>query len=201
MPVEAHYVGSRNGVNGWASTGLSFGDYQSMSCSRQKIRERRLETPAFMHDERRFRAVVIRYLENKAYGAGKHPARALRTGTEVERSLRLTVAMKKKAEHAETLLAMFATRYLAAADEAERKALQQRILEYDTAIRVYREPWVIPQICRAYYFERLESCVVADRFGFKAPWVRQTLRRLALLDAKMQDGTDAYARLGRKSLQ
>ena len=141
---------------------------------------------------------MIRYLENKAYGAGK---RKTQTGTEVERSLRLTVALKKKAEHAEKLLDMFAARYLATTDEAERKAFQQRILEYDTAIRVYREPWVIPQVCRAYYFERLDACVVAERLGFKPPWVRQIIRRLAVLDAKIQAGTDYYARSGRKSLQ
>jgi len=187
QPVEAHYVGAHRGINGWTSNGLSFGDYASMQTSKQKILIRRLDTPDFMTDERRFRAVVIRYLELKAGGSNgyKRPA-----GTETERTLRLSAALKKRAENNEKLLDMFAARYVATTDEAERKRFQQRIIEYDTSVRICREPWVIPQICRAYYFERVNSKVVGERFGFKSPHIRQMIRRLALLDAQIQAGND-----------
>jgi hypothetical protein len=183
LPVEAHYVGARNGVNGWVSaSGISFDDYRNMTTMQRRTvgRIRRLETPDFMKDERRFRAVVIRYLEIKA------GFQTPQNGTEVERTLRFTVAMKTKAERAEQNLDKFAALYVAATDDAERERLQQLIQEYDASIRVYREPAVIPQICRAYYFERLDSCDVADRFGFKAPHVRKILQRLQRLDARMQ---------------
>jgi hypothetical protein len=41
-------------------------------------------------------------------------------------------------------------------------------------------------MCRAFYFEGLNSVAVGERFGFKPPHIRQMFRRLALLDAQMQ---------------
>ena len=49
---------------------------------------------------------------------------------------------------------------------------------------------MIPAICRAYYFEQLDSVGVAKGFGLRPPLVRQILHRLTELDAKMQAGTD-----------
>jgi hypothetical protein len=76
-------------------------------------------------------------------------------------------------------------------DDSERKRLQRRVDEYDTLVRLCREPWCIPQIARAFYFEKLDSVGVGMRVGFKSPHVRQILYRLARLDAEIQAGTDA----------
>src|SRR5580704_3907596 len=98
-PVEAHYVGPNNGENGWASTGLSFGDYGNMQTRKKRgslAGGRRLETPPFMLDQARFRSVVLRYLEIRVQ---------LRTeGTEVERLQKLTAALKRRAEHSMALI-------------------------------------------------------------------------------------------------
>jgi hypothetical protein len=184
-PVEAHYVGPNNGENGWASTGLSFGDYNSMH--RQKHRGslagvRRLATPAFMLDQARFRAVVVRYLELRVQ------LRRQTEGTEVERLQKLAPVLKRRAEMVMAQIDEMAFDYVTNPSDAERQRLQQRITEQDTLARICKEPWVIPAMARAYYFEGLDSVAVGQRLGFKAPHVRQILFRLGRLDAEMQAG-------------
>jgi hypothetical protein len=49
---------------------------------------------------------------------------------------------------------------------------------------------MIPAMCRAYYFEQLDSVGIAMRFGLRAPLMRQILCRLTQLDARIQAGTD-----------
>jgi hypothetical protein len=195
-PVDAHYVGAHRGVNGWESTGLSFGDIGSMQTQNRKSngrgRMRRLSTPAFMLDERRFRSVIIRFLEIRAGLVTKQ------SGTEAERMQRVSALLKQKAEQAVVNLDKFCALYVGASDDAERKRFQRRVEEYDTTIRIYREPWCIPQMCRAYYMEGLDSVGVSMRVGFKSDHIRQILYRLAHLDADMQAGTDAVRERKRK---
>jgi len=189
QPVEARYVGPNNGDNGWSSTGISYDDYSSMQTQKKTKRltgigtQRRLDTPEYMQDAQRFRAVVIRYLELRAQ-ARTDP------GTEVERLQQLTILLKRQAKLAAANLDKFCAMYVVAGNDAERRRCQRRIEEYDTAIRLYREPWIIPQMARAYYFEKVESAHVGLRFGFKAPHVRQILHRLKVLDEEMQVGSD-----------
>jgi hypothetical protein len=180
-PVEAHYIGLNNGENGWATTGLSYGDYGNMTTQKRGYTERRLETPPFMLDQARFTRVVIRFLEIRVQLSDS-------SGTEAERVKRLEPRLKRRAEQAMAHLDRFCAMYVAATDETERKRCQRRIEEYDTTIRICREPWVIPAIARAYYFEGLRSTAVGQRVGFKAPHVRQLLYRLSRLDAEMQAG-------------
>jgi hypothetical protein len=182
QPVEVHYVGLNNGENGWASTGLSFGDYGHMQTQKRGRTERRLPTPAFMLDQARFTRVVIRFLENRVQLSGEP------SGTEAERVQRLEPMLKRRAEQAMANLDRFCVMYVAATDDTERKRCQRRIEEFDTTIRICREPWIIPQMARAYYFEGLRSTAVGQRVGFKAPHVRQLLYRLSRLDAEMQSG-------------
>jgi hypothetical protein len=189
-PIEATYVSMRNApeANGWRSTGLSFGDYGNMQTTKRKGNGsggRRLNTPEYMFNEKRFRSVVIRYLEVRAGLLKKQ------SGTEVERMQRVSALLKQRAEETIFFLDKYCAMYVAATDDAERKRFQRRVEEYDTTVRLCREPWAIPQIARAYYLERLDSVGVGNRVGFKSPHVRQILKRLADLDAEMQAGTDA----------
>jgi hypothetical protein len=194
-PVEAHYVGPNNGENGWVSTGLSFGDYNGMH--RQTNRGslaggRRLATPPFMLDQARFRSVVLRYLEIRVQ---------LRTeGTEVERLQKLTSALKRRGEHSMALIDEWALDYVTNASDIERKQLQRRIAEHDTFVRICKEPWVIPQMARCYYFEGLDSKAVGERVGFRAPHVRQVLYRLGKVDAEMQAGRSGFPRREARTL-
>jgi len=187
--VESTFVGVNNApeTNGWKSNGLSFSDFRTMSTSRNKRgvgNDRRLATPAYMLDEKRFRAVTIRFLEMRV-GLYKKQA-----GTEIERMQKVSVLLKKKVEMFLRRLDEHCARFVASTDEAERKQLQRNIVEFDTQARIYREPWCIPQMAKAYYFERLKSVQVGERLGFKGPHVRQILLRLSKLDAQIQSGTD-----------
>ena len=192
FPVEAHYVSMRNAptTNGWRSTGISFADYGNMQTQTRKTvgAERRLNIPEYVLDEKRFRSVVVRFLEFKA-GLQKR-----QLGTEAGRMQRVSARLKQKAEAAVVTLDKFCARYVAASDDAERKRFQRNIEEYDTTVRLCREPWAIPQMARAYYFERINSVEVGARLGFKSCHVRQILKRLSDLDAKMQAGTDVPKR-------
>jgi hypothetical protein len=186
QPVEAHYVGSNNGENGWASTGLSYDDYGNMQTAKNKRhgvgRPRRLETPAYMLDEVRRRRVFIRFLELRAGLNSKQH------GTEQERLARAEFRLKQSITHYEALLDACALDYVTNPDDAQRQRLQRRIEEYDTTIRVNRDPSIIPTLARVYYFEQLDSVGVAARFGLKSAQVRQILYRLTRLDAAIQAG-------------
>jgi hypothetical protein len=188
QPVEAHYVGPNNGENGWASTGISFGDYGNMQTQAHKQtgvgRQRRLETPAYMLDEARRRRVFIRFLELRAGFYSKQQ------GTEQARLARAEFRLKQSIPRYEALLDECALDYVTNPDDAQRRRLQRRIEEYDTTIRVNRDPSIIPTMARVYYFEQLDSVGVAQRFGLKSPQVRQILYRLTQLDAVIQAGTD-----------
>jgi hypothetical protein len=188
FPVEATYVGANGGENGWVSTGLSFDDYNSMRKETHRSdhcgNTRKLAIPDFMLDAHRFRAVVIRFMEIRVQVKDL----LTQTGTEVERLQRLTPLLKYRAELAAQHLDRFCAMYVAATDDAERQRCQRRIEEFDTTIRICREPWVIPAMARAYHCEGLKSSAVGRRIGFKAPHVRQILHRLKLIDQEMQEG-------------
>jgi hypothetical protein len=189
FPVESTYVGPNNGDNGtaWRSTGLGFDDYRRMGTEKKRAPAsgRRLKTPDYILDEKRFRSVTIRFLEIRAgFPKRQH-------GTEVERMQKVSAALEKKVKALVVQLDEHAARYVASTDEAERKQLQRNIVEFDTMIRIFREPWCIPQMARVYYFEGLQSREVGERLGFKSAHVRQILYRLAQLDAQIQAGTDA----------
>jgi hypothetical protein len=134
QPVEAHYVGPNNGDNGWASTGLSYGDYGSMQTRQRKGtgvgRHRRLNIPAYMLDEVRRRRVLIRFLELRAGLVAEQP------GTEQQRLQRVEVRLKQNIPHSIALMDECALDYVTNPDDDQRKRLQQRIEEYDTTIRV-----------------------------------------------------------------
>jgi hypothetical protein len=192
QPVESKYVGASNGTNGWQSNGLSFGDYGSMNTQKRRAPGggRRLKTPDYMLDEKRFRSVTIRFLEIRAgFPKRQH-------GTEVERMQKVSAALEQKVKALAVQLDEHAARYVASTDEAERRQLQRNIVEFDTMIRIYREPWSIPQMARIYYFEGLQSREVGERLGFKSAHVRQILYRLAQLDAQIQAGDEAKRAAG-----
>jgi hypothetical protein len=187
-PVEAHYVGTNNGDNGWSSTGLSFGDYNCMATGKNTRSSgrcgemRSLPIPDFMLNEKRFRAVVVRFLEIRV-------GLTQQSGTVEERMERLTPVLRRKAEWASSQLDKWCAKYVKAIDDdAKRKYCQRHVEEYDTTVRVCRQPWVIPQMARIYYLEGLHSGAVGERVGFKATLVRQILHRLRALDAEMQAG-------------
>jgi hypothetical protein len=195
-PVKAEFVGANNGENGWSSTGISFGDYNSMTTGKSTRGSgrcgemRRLPTPDFMLDEKRFRTVVVRFLEIRA-------GLTEQSGTLVERTERLTPVLKRRAEWAASQLDRWCAKYVKAIDDtAERKHCQRHVEEYDATVRICRQPSVIPQMARVYYLEGLHSVAVGERVGFKASHVRQILHRLRLLDAEMQAGSTDHRAKG-----
>jgi hypothetical protein len=183
QPVEAYYVGNNNGENGWQSTNLGYEDIRRMSTEKRKTvgRVRRLNTPDYMLDEKRFRAAVIRYLELRVQFRCE-------LGTETERLQRLMLLLKRKADWASAQLDNWCAMFVAATDDTERRRCQRFIGEYDTTVRICREPWVIPQMCRAYYYEGLDSVGVGMRVGFRSDHVRQILYRIGRLDSEIQAG-------------
>jgi hypothetical protein len=184
-PVEAHFVGYGNGRYGWSSTGIDFDSYQRMSTHSKSVKKygRRLDVPDYMQNEKRFRTIIIRYLEIRA-GLIKRKEYQ----SETERTAAVFALLKVKAEKYERRVNEFCARYVAASTDAERAALQQPIAVFDSFIRMCREPSVIPSMCRSYYFEGLNSIEVGERVGFSGPCVRQILGRLRALDQKMYGG-------------
>lgn len=184
MPVETKYCGPQRG---WESThGISFDDYKRMGTvqRRRPGSGRRLVMPAYIQDARRFRSVIVRFLEIRVHLWRRQP------GTEIERTQKVYALLKKKAAALEVTLTQQTAHFVVSTDEAERKKLQRNIIELDTQIRIYREPSIVPSMAKIYYCEGLRSNEVGERLGFKAPHVRQILYRLAKLDAEIQAGTD-----------
>jgi hypothetical protein len=207
FPVSAHYVGPNAGINGWETkNGLGFDDYSRMQTQERKGRvghERRLETPAYVLDEKKFRAVVLRYLERKALWCRSERIE----GTEVERAQRIAELSKLRAEREMQRLDAWSQEFVALrsatrTEESEKRIriIQQEINCCDTRIRILREPWVIPALVKAYYLEQLDSVGVASRFGLNSPNVRQILFRLSKLAAQMEAGTDFKERKPRKPI-
>lgn len=154
-------------------------------CKRGVDHERRLNTPAFMLDANRRRAVMLRYLELRT---GLY---ALQEGTEEERALRILGVAKRKADVLAAKLDCWCAEYIAArsaGDEQQEAPLRKKITQADAELAVLRNLSMIPQMCALYYDQRLNSAIVAERLSLKPFTVRQIFRRLAKLDTEMQAG-------------
>ena len=171
--------------------GIDFADFRSMHLSDGRTKhgvghERRLDTPAFMLDANRRRAVIIRYLE---FRVGLY---ALQEGTEEERVLRILDVAKREADSLASKLDRWCAEYVAArsaGDEQQEEALHKKITQADAELRVVRNLSLIPQMCALYYDQRLNSTLVGERLSLKDCTVRQIFRRMALLAAEMQAGS------------
>jgi hypothetical protein len=187
--------------------GLGFDDFRSMQLSDGRTKhgvghERRLDTPDFVLDANRRRAVIIRYLE---FRVGLY---ALQEGTEEERVLRILDAAKREADSLAAKLDRWCAEYVAArstGDEQQEASLHKKITQTDAELRVVRNLSMIPQMCALYYDQQLNSELVAAHLSLKSASVRQIFQRMRRLDAEMQAGaavrrTASYFK-GKKKVQ
>jgi len=187
QPVEAHYARLPDGSMGFVSTGISFDDYSRCQTSRTNHgvgSERRLPVPDYALDDKKLRTVIVRFLEIRSGLHKKQP------GTLEERLARVSARLKERTERQSSMVDRLCAAYVACTDLRQRRFMEINIRGLDTTIRIAREPWVIPQVVRMYYRERLNAKIISETLCLNHDWVRQLLYRLEILSRKIEEGTD-----------
>jgi hypothetical protein len=179
LPVEAHYVGGQNGVNGWESTGVDFDSYARMQTSRRKINKgRRFLTPAWTANDHDVQAVIVGWLESRAFS--KKQLRMCSRPSLKTRLYRAEEAIRSQMARQEQTLDRLCAEYVQSTDPARRRLLESEVQGLDAQIRINRDPAkVVAGVIHLYYRQGLTSVEVASELGFKSPWVRQLLYRIA----------------------
>jgi hypothetical protein len=186
--VEAHYGRLPDGSMGFLSTGLSFDDYskcQTAHTTHGCGQERRLPVPYYALNDKALRTVIVRFLEIRSGLMGRQ------LGTLEERLSRASARLKERTERQSVVVDKLCADYVSCSDPRQRRVLEINIRGIDTAIRIAREPWVIPQVVRMYYRERLNAKIIAETLCLNHDWVRQLLYRLERLSRKIEKGDDA----------
>src|SRR5580692_7010685 len=93
-PVSATF----RGRDEWESPGLCFSDYERCSKIRYKLNSGRKHSPPWVHDDKKLRAVLVRYVEVRACFQRQQ------SGTESERLQRAQTVLKANQPRHETLL-------------------------------------------------------------------------------------------------
>jgi hypothetical protein len=155
------------------SNQLSYEDYRGMSTQIHKLESfRRLDKPLWAMSDDLLRAVLVRYMEDRAMLKGPQP------GSEKERLAR---AQKKLADLRApriTSLQRLCAEYKSAAPERKQK-LAQEIANVDTQLRTEEfMPALVIGTVHAYYRRGLDSVATAEELGLRPPHVRQLLWRL-----------------------
>ena len=185
-PVEAHYVGCRNGINGWESNGISFDDYTRCQTSRRtrcQSGARRIKTPVWATSDSALQRVIVAYLETRAYGNGKKLRASCSYRSLRERLKRadayLRASSKAQEERLDRLCCQYVNYRQAGGDQARLKKLAELISGLDTQIIINRDaPKVIATIAYSYYRQGRDSVAVAMDVGLHSPGVRQILHKL-----------------------
>lgn len=179
-PVSAEYEG--NGE--FSSPGIAFSDYSRMSTYSHKLeRARRLETPEWALNENKLRALMINYIEDRAYQA----AYANREGTEKERLARAVQKLSERNKLLTKTLGPLCKEYVTlknATPHSDEDLRRLRKLEIaiegtDSTIRTNAE--ITTRVAGViYYYYRLgySSVDTAAPLGMKPPAVRVMLGRL-----------------------
>lgn len=167
----------------WASPGLAFSDTERMQTSRHTT-GRHQPTPEWVFSDRELAAVVLRFLEIRAGLWRKQP------GSKKQRLASVVELLKERTAAQIKSLDVLCSQFVTCTDEERRRLLESEIANLDTQIRIAKEPWLIAECVRIYHRERADSKAVAARLRLRPPHVRQLLRRLNLLYARMQTGAD-----------
>jgi hypothetical protein len=186
-PVHAEYHGA---ARGWESSGLTFDDLPGMTASRRKARDLLLPVPAYVHDPKLLREVVVRFLEIRTASC-KGGRRKQQPGTLAERAAAAANLLRRQNEIHVLKLEELSKRFVwlktqPVSEENARwlKLLERQIVVLDATIRVNQQPYIVVAIVKMFYFQRVQSADVGREFGVSGAWVRQTLKRLAKLAEK-----------------
>jgi ribosomal protein L37E len=185
LAVSATY----HGAAGWSSPGISFGDYDGMATQTHKITiHRRRPMPDFMNHPDQLRAIIVRFVEQRAFG---HHTEKL-SGTLAERLVRaeqeLLARRPGKIKVFDGLCERWAELKNAGDPYAAKVALQIEVK--DTELRMdERITAIITAVLYLSYKVGMKSNEVsAELGGIKPPLVRQILHRCrALADGKRRN--------------
>jgi hypothetical protein len=156
--------------------GIAFEDYARMNTQQRKTSgARQLPTPSWAVNQLELRALLVRFLENRAGirdpGAGSLVERL----NEAQR--RLLSSIPRKVENLDRLCREYQD--VKNTDRARARVLQSQIANLDTGIRLARMgPGVVARIVVLYYSVGLDSVGTAAEIGCSPMLVRQTLYRL-----------------------
>jgi hypothetical protein len=189
-PVDAHYVGTGNGINGWVSTGIDFGSYALMHTFHSKggRGDRRLTTPLWAQSDDATRRVILAFMESRAFSKKK---RATLRGDERERFLQVMAALRVRVTFLTETCERLCHEYVECADDARHKVLQTQISNVDRQLQLAGRPDVFHGVVTDYYRLRLNSVECAEKYGM-SPWgIRQFLYRINLCARSLGYTVDA----------
>jgi hypothetical protein len=171
--VNAHYT-----PEGWDTTGISFNDFQSMHTHRRQVqRERRLETPEWVHNTKMLREAILRFCERRLYIRTWKKLNEPSTLSDADRLARIR---EKELNFAKTRLEPVLRRLIERERTNKSPKLAIQIQGYDSLIRMCRQgtAGVIARVVHLYYKCGYDSVEVAQETGLHPPWVRQSLARM-----------------------
>jgi hypothetical protein len=185
-PVAAHAVAG----GGFESTGIDFADYDRMSTKERKLAARRYGAPSWVLNDSTLRAVLVRYLELRAFTRAAPLSACLSESERLQRAQAKIVADIPKKD---ALLTKLAKEYMAlkrrGTDPARLLKLGQLIEGLDSAIVMSRNiAGKVLMVAHLYYRTGLNCVEVGTECGIKPPHVRMLLLRLRSVAAELGYG-------------
>lgn len=198
-PVEVHAVAGGE----LESNGIDFSDYVRMGRMQQKLDKcRRQATPTWVLNQSMLRAVLVRYLEMRAFRVVPFPIDP--NLSESERLRRAEKALEAAIPAKEALLTRLIKECLAlkkkGADAARLKKLAVQIENVDTVLVLNKNvASKAAMVVHLYYGLGLSSVDVATEVGIKPPHCRVMLWRLRKVAASLGYGEAPRRERARRS--
>jgi hypothetical protein len=171
------------------STGIAFSDYQNMSTKSRAATYRQKSTPEYAVDNNKMRALLVRFVESRAFS--KKRIAAVFSGSDAHRLRRAHQAVLADVPRLEALATRLCVQYVEAKTGGRPKSfLKSAAIEIeiiDSQIIMSRKlPEIIVGVIYRSYCAGENSVEVAQALGLKPPAVRQLLHRLSKVWKKMQ---------------
>ena len=184
-PVSVEFDGEGDAV----STGLAFDDYARMTTIIRRPTARRKPIPVYATNPASMRALLVRYMEARAFGT--NTLQQL-TGSHAQRLRRAHDAIVADVPRLDALVNTLCNRYMAARrDGAPDDVLRRVRIEIegvDAQIRMAKDlPAIVVGIIYRSYCLSEPSNHVASAFGLQPPAIRMLLHRLALVWKRIKD--------------
>lgn len=184
FPVDAHAI-----ANGEVeSNGISWEDFGRMGTFQHKqAGERRLPTPEWSLSDSKLRAVVVRYVEYRAWCRSGFKS----VGSEAERLRAAQRRLDEQRPHKIKVLDRLARELLflqkANGPYARIKKLREEVSNQDTQLRFNENAAAhVLHIANCYYRQNLDSVGTSIATGFRPNHVRVILWRLNIIWRRMQ---------------
>jgi hypothetical protein len=172
-------VSARYTPQGWETTGISFDNYRTMhSMRRERVQERRLETPTWATNDTELREVILKFCERRFYLDEGHRGHV--PGLSQEGRLgRIRQIERLHAKRCERQYHEHLEKYKSLPEERKAKfSIQLR--NADMQVHLYKRGTAAMATAIVYLYYRLgyDSVTVAETLHLNSPLIRQFLARL-----------------------